>query len=86
MTAINATNDILERLTLAQTAKTEVYAILNDMQTEINNILQITTGINSISYAERFANDRVYDLNGNRVASPVKGNLYIINGKKVVLK
>ena len=84
--AIAATSNYVERLTLAQTAKTEVYAILNDMQTEINNILQITTGINSINYAERFANDRVYDLNGNRVASPVKGNLYIINGKKVVLK
>lgn len=39
-----------------------------------------------ISVAERQASDRVYyDLRGQRVANPTKG-LYIVNGKKVIVK
>ena len=42
-----------------------------------------TTGINAIA-AENGA-EGVYNMNGQRVAAPAKG-LYIVNGKKVVLK
>ena len=42
-----------------------------------------TTGIETVA-AEKNA-DGVYNLNGQRVAAPAKG-LYIVNGKKVVLK
>ena len=39
-----------------------------------------------VSVAERQASDRVYyDLRGQRVANPTKG-LYIVNGKKVIVK
>ena len=41
-----------------------------------------TTGIDTINAAESEA--EVFDLFGRRVAAPVKGNLYIQNGKKVV--
>jgi len=42
------------------------------------------TGIHSIDNGQ-LTIDNVYDLSGRRVAQPSKG-LYIINGKKVVLK
>ncbi len=42
-----------------------------------------TTGINAISNEKM--NGEVYNLNGQRVVAPAKG-LYIVNGKKVVLK
>ena len=42
-----------------------------------------TTGINSVK-AEASA-EGIYSLSGQRVANPVKG-LYIVNGKKVIIK
>ena len=44
-----------------------------------------TTGIDSIA-AETAAAEGVYNLNGQRVNAPAKKGLYIVNGKKVVLK
>lgn len=45
-----------------------------------------TTGINTVKDSEFKVNDNVYyDLSGRRVAQPTKG-LYIVNGKKVVIK
>ena len=45
----------------------------------------IMTGINGIYAA--FGNDgAIYDLAGRRVKNVVKGNLYIVNGKKVLVK
>ena len=43
-----------------------------------------TTGLDSVSNAAEGAND-CYDLSGRRVARPSKG-LYILNGKKVIMK
>ncbi len=45
---------------------------------------EMTTGINAVKGAAAI-NGAVYNLNGQRVAQPTKG-LYIVNGKKVVLK
>ena len=48
----------------------------------------IVTGINAISAdkaAENLENAEIYTLNGQRVEKPRKG-LYIVNGKKVVIK
>lgn len=42
-----------------------------------------TTGIRSI---ENGQTDNVYDLQGRRVTAPTKGGLYIVNGKKIVIK
>ena len=42
------------------------------------------TGINSIDAAEGVK--AVYDLQGRRVVAPKAGNIYIVNGKKVLVK
>lgn len=42
-----------------------------------------STGISTIS---TIANGIIYDLQGRRISSPVKGQLYIVNGKKFILK
>ena len=45
-----------------------------------------TTGINTVNGSESKVNGSdIYDLQGRRVAQPAKG-LYIVNGKKVVIK
>ena len=45
-----------------------------------------TTGINSIDNGQLIMdNGAVYDLQGRRVVNPSRG-LYIVNGKKVVIK
>ncbi len=44
-----------------------------------------TTGIESVKSAESNAQNGVYNIAGQRVAQPSKG-LYIVNGKKVVIK
>ena len=43
------------------------------------------TAIYDVEVEEQGA-DRIFDLQGRRVLEPQKGNLYIINGKKVVIK
>ena len=44
-----------------------------------------TTGINTVNGSEFKVNDEYYNLAGQRVAQPAKG-LYIVNGRKVVIK
>ena len=46
-----------------------------------------STGVGGINAqdSEENADDKVYDLQGRRVANPVKG-IYIVNGKKVLMK
>ena len=45
------------------------------------------TGVDSINAqdSEENADIKIYDLQGRRVANPVKG-IYIVNGKKVLMK
>ena len=43
-----------------------------------------TTGIENVSH-EAVINNQYYTLDGRRVAQPTKG-LYIVNGKKVIIK
>ena len=43
-----------------------------------------TTGINTVR-SEKVNNGEFYNLNGQRVSQPIKG-LYIVNGKKVIMK
>ena len=43
------------------------------------------TGISEIEKMRNVENETFYDLQGRRVAQPTKG-LYIVNGKKVVIK
>ena len=44
-----------------------------------------TTGINSIAVDQKLKDAEIYNLNGQRVLNAKKG-LYIVNGKKVVIK
>lgn len=44
----------------------------------------VTTGINAVNSVQH-ANNKIYTLSGQEVAAPTKG-LYIMNGKKVVIK
>ena len=44
-----------------------------------------TTGISSLNVEHETLNGEVYNLNGQRVENPTKG-LYILNGRKVVIK
>ena len=44
-----------------------------------------TTGINAVKGEGFMVNGEFYNLNGQRVAQPTKG-LYIVNGKKVIIK
>ena len=48
------------------------------------NASQLDTGIKD-NNRETITNNRYYDLQGRKVAQPTKG-LYIVNGKKVVIK
>lgn len=45
----------------------------------------MATGIETI-LLDLAGDDRVYDLNGQRVMQPKKGNVYIVNGKKQIWK
>lgn len=44
------------------------------------------TGIENIDADAVYGTERIYDLNGRRVTTPAKGGVYIINGKKVLIK
>ena len=48
------------------------------------NFNGITTGVNTIVLGENGVNAPVFDLSGRRVAAPVKGGVYIQNGKKFI--
>ena len=51
-----------------------------------NNGDDITTGIDTIEHSTlNIEHSEVYNLNGQRVSQPTKG-LYIVNGKKVIVK
>lgn len=43
-----------------------------------------TTGVNTVILGENGVNAPVFDLSGRRVAAPVKGGVYIQNGKKFI--
>ena len=45
-----------------------------------------TTGVNEVIEVNGVNDDRFYDLNGRKVNAPTKKGVYIMNGKKVVIK
>ena len=45
----------------------------------------MTTGIENVETKKGFLEGDFYNMNGQRVAQPSKG-LYIVNGKKVIIK
>ena len=63
-------------------AETANKAMLRIVQGENPN----PTGIEQIETLDDINNAVIYNLNGQRVARPVVGGIYIVNGKKVVIK
>ncbi len=72
----NTTEDVVFQLS-EEAAYLEVYAA------EVSGEY-VPTGINKAFVVN--GNDKVFDLNGRRVIDVKKGGLYIINGKKVLVK
>jgi hypothetical protein len=52
----------------------------------ILNGTETTTGISDVFAARQWRGTTIYNLRGQKVEQPVKGGLYIVNGKKMVLK
>ena len=48
------------------------------------NLVDGTTGVSDLEVNKSQDGDKIYDLQGRRVYAPKKGNLYIVNGKKVL--
>lgn len=48
------------------------------------NLVDGTTGVSVLEVNKSQDGDKIYDLQGRRVYAPKKGNLYIVNGKKVL--
>lgn len=60
-------------------------SILNNSVAAIAlNFNGTTTGVNTVVLGENGVNAPVFDLSGRRVAAPVKGGVYIQNGKKFI--
>lgn len=60
-------------------------SILNNATAAIAlNFNGTTTGVNTVVLGENGVNAPVFDLSGRRVAAPVKGGVYIQNGKKFI--
>lgn len=52
----------------------------------ILNGTETTTGISDVFAARQWQGTTIYNLRGQKVEQPVKGGLYIVNGKKMVIK
>jgi hypothetical protein len=62
----------------------KAYLVYNGPETREFLLSGEATGIDNVSVSN-CGNGEVYDLQGRRVSQPTKG-LYIVNGKKVVIK
>ena len=62
-------------------ATTPEFIDLDDLSTDEGE----TTGVNEVRGQKKETRGEFYNLNGQRVAQPTKG-LYIVNGKKVVVR
>ncbi len=45
-----------------------------------------SAGINDVEFSEKIQDNCTYDLFGRKVETPVSGNIYIRNGKKILFK
>ena len=52
---------------------------------KVNDVTDAYTGIDNV-LNERTTDHRYYDLSGRRVSQPKSKGIYIVNGKKVVIR
>ena len=87
--SINAAETPLEKMQIAVELNNYYKEVQAEIEAEIAAIqaeLEKGTGIETLNVEESLANGvQVYDLNGRRVSNPTNG-LYIIGGKKVMIK
>ena len=80
---IDAARNAYNALTADQKALVTNLSVLTDAETAYAELAQIATGISTI---KAIAGKTIYDMNGRKVTVPSKKGIYIINGKKVVMK
>ena len=80
---IDAARNAYTALTEDQKALVTNLSVLTDAETAYAELAQIATGISTI---KAIAGKTIYDMNGRKVTVPSKKGMYIINGKKVVVK
>ena len=80
---IDAARNAYTALTEDQKALVTNLSVLTDAETAYAELAQIATGISTI---KAIAGKTIYDMNGRKVTVPNKKGIYIVNGKKVVVK
>ena len=89
-------NDCWNKITPTAKSIQMVYpyhAVIQVSKSDLPNSMQMrlveeddTTGVDNIEMTEEKMDNIIYDLQGRRVFEPQAGNLYIINGNKVLFK
>ncbi len=84
---INAGKAQFKRLTSGSIGAGKAYLALDKSTAarELDVVFDETTALTLVNSEKRTVNSDIYNLAGQRVANPTKG-LYIVNGKKVVIK
>ena len=84
---INAGKAQFKRLTSGSIGAGKAYLALDKSTTarELDVVFDETTALTLVNSEKRTVNSDIYNLAGQRVANPTKG-LYIVNGRKVVVK
>ena len=90
------TDAVTREISNIEIGKKDIYpyrAFMQFTQSEAPNNMQmrlvdedIPTGVTDVEMTEEEMDNIIYDLQGRRVMEPQKGNLYIINTKKVIFK
>jgi hypothetical protein len=65
--------------------KAYLYITVSARELELSFDESDVTAISEVTNTNRTNNTNVYDLQGRKVAQPTKG-LYIVNGRKVIIK
>jgi hypothetical protein len=86
--ALSATDNEINRITksLAVLPYRAYFTSANPSKSALNIYISGTTGMKEISSSEieGFENGAIFDLSGRKITEPTKGNIYIIDGKKIM--